>query len=58
LLGAGRSDVELVSVKVGGKALGADDYERSDKKLVLKNLPEGSFELEIETDIKPQVHRL
>ncbi len=51
---AGRSDVQLASVKVGGKALSEADYERTDKKLVIKNLPEGSFELEIETVIKPQ----
>ena len=31
------------------------DYERTDKKLSISNLPKGAFDLEITVDIKPQV---
>jgi hypothetical protein len=51
---AGRKDIKLVGVKVAGKALAADQYDLTDKKLTLINLPAGAFEAEIETEIKPQ----
>lgn len=51
----GRSDVRLVSLKVAGKTLGDDEFQLNEKKLTILSLPEGSFEVEIETDIKPQV---
>ncbi|KAK9846623.1 hypothetical protein WJX81_007796 [Elliptochloris bilobata] len=50
----GRKDVKLVAVKVAGEALAADSYELTDKKLTLSGLPKGAFEVEIETEIKPQ----
>lgn len=52
---AGRSDVKLVSVAVNGKVMSESDYQLTDKKLILKTLPEGEFKLSIETVIKPQV---
>ena len=52
---AGRKDIGLVSVSVNGSALADKDYERTDKKLSISNLPKGSFDLEITVDIKPQV---
>ena len=44
-----------MSVKVAGEALAAERYEVTDKKLTLTGLPAGAFEMEIETEIKPQV---
>ena len=52
---AGRKDLCLVSVSVNGKAVPEADYERTDKKLTISNLPKGKFDLEIVVDIKPQV---
>ncbi len=52
---AGRKDIDLVSVSVNGSALADKDYERTDKKLSISNLPKGAFDLEITVDIKPQV---
>ncbi len=52
---AGRKDIDLVSVSVNGSALADKDYERTDKKLSISNLPKGSFDLEITVGIKPQV---
>ena len=52
---AGRKDLTLVSVSVNGKAVPEADYERTDKKLTISNLPQGKFDLEIVVDIKPQV---
>ena len=52
---AGRKDVQLKSIKLGGKQLAPEQYERTDKKLIIKNLPSGSFEAEIEVHLKPQV---
>ena len=52
---AGRSDIRLVSVKVAGKQLSDSEFKLTDKKLTVSSLPSGSFEVEIETDIKPQV---
>ena len=51
---AGRKDVTLKSIKLAGKQLSAEQYERTDKKLIVRNLPSGSFEAEVEVDIKPQ----
>ena len=44
-----------MAVKVAGEARTADSYELTEKKLTLSGLPKGAFELEIETEIKPQV---
>ena len=52
---AGRSDIRLVSIKVAGKQLSDSEFTLTDKKLTVPRLPSGSFEVEIETDIKPQV---
>ena len=57
LLPAGRKDIQLVSVSVEGKQLGKEQYERTDKKLILKGLPSSDFKVDIEVQIKPQVHR-
>ena len=46
-----------MSVSVNGKAVPEADYERTDKKLTISNLPQGKFDLEIVVDIKPQVNR-
>lgn len=46
-----------MSVKVAGESLAAERYEVTDKKLTLTGLPAGAFEVEIETEIKPQVQR-
>ena len=32
-----------------------EQYERTDKKLILRNLPSGDFTVDIEVQIKPQV---
>ncbi len=46
----------MVSIKVAGAALGAEEYSLTEKgKLSLASPPATPFELEIETDIKPQV---
>ncbi|CAK0786230.1 hypothetical protein CVIRNUC_009443 [Coccomyxa viridis] len=50
----GRKDLTLISVSVNGKAVSEADYERTDKKLTINNLPQGKFDLEIVVDIKPQ----
>lgn len=52
---AGRKDISLVSVSVNGSAVPKSDYEQTDKKLSISNLPKGAFDLEITVDIKPQV---
>ena len=44
-----------MAVKVAGEARTADSYELTEKKLTLSGLPKGAFELDIETEIKPQV---
>ena len=54
---AGRKDISLVSVSVNGSAVPKSDYEQTDKKLSISNLPKGAFDLEITVDIKPQVSR-
>ena len=43
-----------MSVKVGGRALAEGEYDLSEKLLVLRDLPTGAFELEIETEIRPE----
>lgn len=50
----GRSDVTLVSLKVGGQEWPQDKYEVTSKFLTIKGLPSGDFDLETEVDIKPQ----
>lgn len=57
MCGAGRKDIKLVAVKVAGEARGTDSYELTGKKLTLSGLPKGAFELEIETEIKPQARQ-
>ena len=47
-----------MAVKVAGEARTADSYELTEKKLTLSGLPKGAFELEIETEIKPQVGQM
>lgn len=47
--------MRLMSVKVDGAAVSETNYQVTEKKLVIRNLPKGSFVLEIETGIKPQV---
>ena len=44
-----------MSVKVAGKQLSDSEFKVTNKKLTIPSLPSGSFEVEIETDIKPQV---
>jgi len=44
--------LELVSIKLDGRQLQGNEYQRSDKNLLLSSLP-GKFELEIETIIHP-----
>ena len=52
---AGRKDIDLQSVKLAGKQLSKEQYQRTDKKLIIKDPPSGSFDAEIEVQIKPQV---
>ena len=47
--------MRLLLVKLAGKALSPEQYELSEKKLVLPEPPSGTFELEIETEINPKV---
>jgi len=44
--------LELISVKVDGRQLQGNEYQRTDKSLTLSGLP-NTFELEIETSIQP-----
>ena len=44
-----------MSVSVNGKAVPKSNYEKTEKKLSISNLPKGSFDLEITVDLKPQV---
>ncbi len=44
--------LELVSVKIDGHQLQGNEYQRTDKSLILSGLPD-KFELEIETRIEP-----
>jgi hypothetical protein len=56
----GRKDVELVSVAVDGGTLGSDSYALTANGLTLpvEALPDGEFDLEIVTHIKPQENSL
>lgn len=54
----GRSDVKLISVAVDGKALDSNAYTLTPKLLTLSGLPEGEFDVEIITEIKPQENSL
>ena len=44
--------LELISVKLDGRQLQGNEYQRTDKSLLLSSLPD-AFELEIETLIQP-----
>jgi aminopeptidase N len=46
-------DLDLISVKVDGRALDAHEYDQTPELLILKNLPE-HFTLEVETRLEPQ----
>jgi aminopeptidase N len=50
----GRKDVKLVSVKVDGNALSESDYKLAPDSLTILSPPSGSFQVEIETELKPQ----
>ncbi|KAK9785346.1 hypothetical protein WJX73_008039 [Symbiochloris irregularis] len=50
----GRKDLKLQSVKVDGKDVPQEQYEVSEKLLMIRGLPKGPFNLQIETQIKPQ----
>ncbi|KAG2426781.1 hypothetical protein HXX76_012837 [Chlamydomonas incerta] len=54
----GRKDVKLVSVAVAGKKLEAGAYELSEKTLTLGGLPQGKFEIEVVTELRPQDNTL
>ncbi|GFR41652.1 hypothetical protein Agub_g2389 [Astrephomene gubernaculifera] len=54
----GRKDIVLVSVAVGGQQLGQDQYLLTEKALTIANLPEGEFELEVVTQLRPQDNSL
>jgi aminopeptidase N len=44
--------VELISIKLDGRTLSGNEYQRTDSQLLLTSVP-SEFELEIETKIKP-----
>lgn len=46
--------LELLSVKINGKALPATEYLVNEESLTIANTPNGQFTLECETKIKPQ----
>lgn len=52
----GGEELELLELKVNGKALDAKNYHREGDKLILENLPAGSFELETKVCIDPQAN--
>lgn len=54
----GRADMLLDSVSINGKALNDSDYERVPDKLTIKSLPDGEFDLEVVTTIKPHENTL
>jgi hypothetical protein len=54
----GREDMALDSVSINGKKLDTSAYERAPAKLTIKACPEGPFELEVVTTIKPQENTL
>lgn len=54
-MSTGRKSIELVIIKVAGKEIRSSDYDLTEKKLTLLNLPRGEFDIEIEVNIKPQV---
>lgn len=44
---AGRKDVKLVSVKVGGKALSEGDYKLAPDSLTITSPPSGTFQVSL-----------
>mmetsp|Transcript_7416 Transcript_7416/g.21902 ORF Transcript_7416/g.21902 Transcript_7416/m.21902 type:complete len:899 (-) Transcript_7416:562-3258(-) len=50
----GRKDVKLLSVKVDGKALSESDYKLTPESLTISSPPSGTFQMEIETELRPQ----
>lgn len=50
----GREDVELVSVKINGAGVPAENQTLTKSSLTLSNVPVGDFDLEVVTKIKPQ----
>lgn len=52
----GKPDVKLVGLKIAGTDVDTSLFSITDKgKLCITSLPTEPFELEIETEIKPQV---
>jgi hypothetical protein len=45
VVAAGRKDVKLVSVKVGGKALSEGEYKLAPDSLTIPSPPSGSFQV-------------
>ena len=50
--------MQLDSVSINGKKLEASAYDYKPDKLTIKACPEGTFELEVQTTIKPQENTL
>lgn len=46
-------DLKLISVKINGQPLTADQYKLTDKELIIPSTPE-RFTLEVETELQPQ----
>ncbi len=49
--------LELVHVLINGSEVDEEDYDLSDDKLILKNVPQQSFSLEIETICNPEANK-
>lgn len=50
----GRKDVKLLSVTIDGNRLSESDYDLTPDDLTIKSPPSGKFQVEIETELKPQ----
>ncbi len=48
-------DLKLISIKLNGNPLAAEDYQLTPELLTL-SMPEGAFKLEIETEISPETN--
>ena len=46
--------LELISVKLNGSLINRDHLKQDDERLIISNLPDDVFELEIITDIQPE----
>lgn len=44
-----------MSLKLDGSPVAKELYEVSEKLLMVRDLPQGAFTLEVETELKPQV---